>query len=193
VLDSLLTGPSNLNMFGGGISNKTSRLYRALVEGELAVSVHGGLQATIDPFLHTITIIPRPDKTPEEVLDRMDEEIARLQEAPPPSDELTRAVKQARALFAYGSESITNQAFWLGFSEMFDSYEWFLGYLDRLAQVTPEEVQRVAREYLRPQNRNLGIYKPSGTPTGTPTGAPSDVDAGEGAGEGAAETEIEEG
>ena len=39
VLDSLLAGPSSLNMFGGGISNKTSRLYRALVEKELTVSV----------------------------------------------------------------------------------------------------------------------------------------------------------
>ena len=44
VIDSLLTGPSSLNMFGGGgISNKTSRLYRALVEKELAVS--GGRRA----------------------------------------------------------------------------------------------------------------------------------------------------
>ncbi|MDK1029812.1 MAG: pitrilysin family protein, partial [Anaerolineae bacterium] len=49
VLDSLLAGPSSLNMFGGGISNKTSRLYRALVEKELTVSVQGGAQATIDP------------------------------------------------------------------------------------------------------------------------------------------------
>jgi zinc protease len=166
VLDSLLTGPSTLNMFGGGISNKTSRLYRALVDGELVVSVHGGLHATIDPFLHTITILPRPDRTVEEVLDRMDAEIARLQEAPPLPDELTRAMKQARALFAYGSESITNQAFWLGFAEMFDTYEWFLGYLDKLAAVTPEDVQRVAQEYLRSQNRNLGIYKPTGNGNG---------------------------
>jgi zinc protease len=52
VLDSLLTGPTGLNMFGGGgISNKTSRLYHNLVERELAVSIHGGLQATLDPFL----------------------------------------------------------------------------------------------------------------------------------------------
>jgi zinc protease len=35
VMDSLLSGPSSLNMFGGGISNKTSRLYRSLVEKEL--------------------------------------------------------------------------------------------------------------------------------------------------------------
>jgi zinc protease len=161
VLDSLLTGPSNLNMFGGGISNKTSRLYRALVEGELAVSVHGGLQATIDPFLHTITIIPRPDKTPEEVLRRMDDEIARLQDAPPPSDELTRAVKQARALFAYGTESITNQAFWLGHAEMFASYDWFQTYLDCLEGVTPASLQAAARKYLRPQNRVVGTYLPA--------------------------------
>lgn len=164
VMDSLLTGPSNLNMFGGGISNKTSRLYRALVEGELAVSVFGGLQATIDPFLHTFTIIPRPERRTEKVLEVLDDEIHRLQDTPPPMDELKRAVKQARALFAYGSESITNQAFWLGFSEMFATYDWFVKYLDNLAAVTPEDVQRVAQVYLRPQNRIIGIYLPAGRP-----------------------------
>jgi len=162
VLDSLLTGPSSLNMFGGGISNKTSRLYRALVEGELAVSVYGGLQATIDPFLHTITIYVRPGCPAEKVLSKLDDEIKRIQDAPPPPGELARAVKQARALFAYGSESITNQAFWMGFSEMFASYDWFTGYLDRLAAVTPEDVQRVAQVYLRPQNRIYGVYLPTG-------------------------------
>lgn len=162
VLDSLLTGPSNLNMFGGGISNKTSRLYRALVEGELAVSVHGGLQATIDPFMHTITIVVRPNGSPEAVIARLVDEIKRFQDAPPPPEELRRAVKQARALFAYGSESITNQAFWMGFSEMFSSYDWFTGYLDNLSAVTPDDVQRVAQTYLRLQNRIYGIYIPSG-------------------------------
>ena len=162
VLDSLLTGPSSLNMFGGGISNKTSRLYRALVDGELAISVYGGLQATIDPYLHAITIVLRPDRTAEQVLAKLDDEIKRLQDAPPPVEELKRAVKQARALFAYGSESITNQAFWLGFSEMFASYDWFTSYLDRLGAVTPEDVQRAAQVYLLPQNRLVGIYNPTG-------------------------------
>jgi zinc protease len=85
-----------------------------------------------------------------------------LQENPPPADELARAVKQARALFAYGSESITNQAFWMGFAEMFASYEWFSGYLDHLAAVTPADVLRVAQTYLRPQNRVVGVYQPTG-------------------------------
>jgi zinc protease len=162
VLDSLLTGANSLNMFGGGISNKTSRLYQALVEKELTVSVSGGLAATIDPFLHAITAIVRPERKVEEVLEVIEQEISRLQEAPPTASELERAVKQARALFVYGSESITNQAFWLGFPEMFSSYDWFLTYLDKLAEVTPADVQRAAQTYLRPKNRITGVYIPTG-------------------------------
>lgn len=161
VLDSLLAGPTNLNMFGGGISNKTSRLYRALVEGELAVSVAGGFQATIDPFLYSISLTIHPQRQAEQAIAAVEQEIQKLQDAPPAADEVARAVKQARALFAYGSESITNQAFWLGFSEMFAEYAWFTSYLDRLAAITPQDVQRAAQMYLRPQNRVVGVYLPS--------------------------------
>lgn len=165
VADSLLSGPGNLNMFSEGISNKTSRLYRALVERELAVSIHGGVQATIDPFLYTFTTIVHPQSTTEKVIAALEAELQRLQEAPPTQDELSRAVKQARALFAYGNERITNQAFWLGFSEMIDSYHWYESYLANLESVTPESVQRVAQLYLQPQNRTLGVYLPTGEPT----------------------------
>lgn len=161
VLDSLLTGPTGLNLFGGHISNKTSRLYRKLVEGELTVSVSGNLPVTIDPFLYTITLTIHPERQPEEAMTALDEEIRLIQENAPTQDEVARAVKQARALFAYGSESITNQAFWLGFTEMFATYEWFEHYLERLEAVTPDEVQRVAQTYLRPQNRILGTYLPT--------------------------------
>jgi zinc protease len=161
VLDSLLTGPTGLNLFGGSISNKTSRLYLKLVEGELAVSVRGNLPVTIDPFLYTITLTIHPERQPDEATNALDTEIGLIQQTPPTAEEVARAVKQARALFAYGSESITNQAFWLGFTEMFATYEWFEGYLERLEAVTPEEVQRVAQVYLRPQNRILGTYIPT--------------------------------
>ena len=164
VLDSLLTGPTSLNMFGGGgISNKTSRLYRALVGRELAVGVGGSLQATHDPFTYDITITVHPNQTPELVLQAVDVEIQKLQQAPVKADEIARAIKQARALFAYGSENITNQAFWLGYAEMFDHYDWFLNYMERLEQITPADVQRVAQTCLLPTRRVVGIYRPTGT------------------------------
>ncbi len=163
VLDSLLSGPTSLNMFGGGgISNKTSRLYRAMVENELAVSVHGGLQATLDPFLYEVHITLRPNGRPEAALDALDREIERLQGEPVSEMEIQRAIKQARALFAYGSENITNQAFWLGYADMFASYAWFTGYLDHLNQVTPADIQRIAQTYLSPDRRVVGVYIPSG-------------------------------
>ena len=161
VLDSLLTGPSSLNMFGsGGTSNKTSRLYRALVEGEISVSCQGALQATLDPYLYSIYLTVHPSHSPEEVLSAVDQEIQRVLDSPITTAEIDRAVKQARALFAFSSENISNQAFWLGYTEMFASYDWFENYVNHLAQVTPEMVNHIAQTYLHPDNRVVGFYTP---------------------------------
>ena len=166
IADSLLTGPTSLNMFGGGgISNKTSRLYRRLVEKEYAISVNGSLQATHDPFLYTITITVNPKHQPEEILSLLDEELDALRQAPVRREEIERAAKQARALFAYGSENITNQAFWLGYSEMFDKYSWFTQYTKKLSAVTPEDLQSTIRRCLNREQRVVGIYRPDGART----------------------------
>ncbi len=165
VLDSLLTGPSSLNMFGsGGTTNKTSRLYRALVEEEIAVSCFGSLQATRDPYLYNINLTVHPQQTPEDVLQHVDAEIKRLQDAPINADEIARAIKQARALFAFSSENISNQGFWLGYPEMFSSYDWFENYVNHLAEVTPEDVLTLVQTRLHPNNRVVGFYLPEEGP-----------------------------
>jgi zinc protease len=153
VFDSLLGGMS-------GLSTKTSRLYRALVDKEYAVEVSGWGEPTIDPYLYRITLIKHPKRTVEEVIAAMDAEIRKLQDVPASEDEIKRAVKQARAVFVYGNENITSQAFWMGYTEMFASYEWFTKYLDNLAKVTPQDVQRVAQRYFQPASRVLGTYLP---------------------------------
>lgn len=162
VLDSVLSGASSLSLSGGGLSNKTSRLYRRLVEGEKAAAVSGSLMPSIDPYVYAIRATVRGDGDPDEVLSLMDEEIDQLLQKKVDPSEIAKAIKQARALFAYGSESTTNQALWLGFSEMFASYEWFETYLDRVAEVTADQVMEIARKYLLPSNRVSGIYRPTG-------------------------------
>ena len=162
VLDSLLTGPSSLNMFGaGGTSNKTSRLYRALVEGEISVSCYGGLQATKDPYLYSIFLTVHPLHTPDEVLQAVDQEIEHVLFTAITQPEIDRAIKQAKALFAYSSENISNQAFWLGYTEMFDHYDWFENYIHHLSQVTTASVLKTAQSYLIPDNRVVGFYTPT--------------------------------
>jgi zinc protease len=96
------------------------------------------------------------------VLSVFDDEVKRIQDELVPVDEISRAIKQARALFAYHSENITSQAAWLGHAEMFSTYDWFLNYLEQLSQVTPSDVQKAARKYLREQNRVVGSYIPKG-------------------------------
>jgi zinc protease len=155
VLESLLNGAS-------GLSYKTCRLYRALVDKGLAVDVSGWAEATIDPYLYRFTIVHRPDKEPREALAALDDEIKRMQDKPAPTAEIQRAVKQARAVFAYGSENITHQAFWMGYTSMFSDYGWYTTYLKKLAKVTPGDVQRVAREYFQPKKRVVGVYLPKG-------------------------------
>jgi zinc protease len=161
ILDSLLSGPASLNMFGGGgTSNKTSRLHRKLVDKRLAVGIAGGLQATIDPNIYDLSITLHKKQNPELAIKAVDQEIERIIEKRIRNTEIQRAVKQARALFAYGLENITNQAFWLGYSEIFATYDWFIHYLDRLNEIKPADVQRVAEKYLQPNKRIVGLYLP---------------------------------
>ncbi len=42
------------------------------------------------------------------------------------------------------------------------SHHWFETFLDNLAPVTVDDVQRVARAYFKPALRNVGVYLPSG-------------------------------
>ncbi len=160
VLDTILAGASSLAIFGGGMSNASSRLYRALVDTELAADVSGGLGTTVDPFLYSLSATVRTGRTPAQVEAALEAELARAVAEPVTEQEVAKAIKQARAQFAYGSESVTNQGFWYGFSEVFADYTWFESYLDRLVAVTVDDVQRVAKTYLTKSNRTVGWYIP---------------------------------
>jgi len=161
VLDSILAGASSFNLFGGGISNKTSRLYRALVLTELAAGFSGNLAATVDPYLYSITCAVRADSALQKVEAALDEEMDRAMATPPAEEELAKAKKQARAMFAYSAESVSNLGFWYGFAEILDEYTWFTTYLDRLDAVTAADVQRVAQLVLTAANRTVGHYIPN--------------------------------
>jgi len=159
-LDAALTGASGLTFFGGGLTNKSSRLYKALVATELATAISGSLVPTVDPFVYDLSVVVRAGHTPAEVEETLNAELMRVVAEPVTQDELTKAIKQAKAQFAYSSESVTGQALWLGFSEIFADHAWFENYIANLSAVTVEDVQRVAQEYLKRSNRTVGWYVP---------------------------------
>ena len=147
-------------MFGSGaINNRTSRLYQALVEEDYAASVFGELSASIDPGVFKVFATVRPDGDPWAVLRIIDDQISRITTHELSQREIERAVKQASALFAYGTDNITNQGFWMGYANSFADYQWFTDYLTRLKAVTPRQVLETARKYLRQDQRVVGVYR----------------------------------
>ncbi len=161
VLDAILSGAKGMNLFGSGTSTyRSARLYRALVETEYAVSVRSALRLTQDPGLFTIRAILRNGRTPEEVEPLLLAELERLAEVPPNPEELARTVRQLRAQLAYGSESTTAQAYWLGIQAMLGHPEHLGAVLEEVGTVQPEDVQRIAVQYLRAERRTVGWFVP---------------------------------
>ena len=75
--------------------------------------------------------------------------------------ELAKAIKRAKAAFAYSSESVTNQGFWLGFSELTGgSYTFLDDYLEKIQRVTLDDLSRVAANCFDRRRRTVGWYVP---------------------------------
>jgi zinc protease len=163
LLNAAFAGGSSLGMFGGGGSNKSSRLYKALVNTELAATANGSLTPTIDPFLYAINAVVQAGRTLEEVEAALDAELTRLETNPITEQELAKALKRAKAEFVMAGESITGQAQLLGMTEaVIGDYQWYETVLDRLKNITLDDIERVRATYLRPSQRTVGWYEPKG-------------------------------
>jgi zinc protease len=160
VMNAALTGPARMSFSGGGGTNRSSRLYRALVECELAASIAGALVPTRDPYTYDLYATVRTGHTLQEVEDALLAELDAMAQGSITETELEKALKQSKAQFAYATERVTNQAYWLGWSETIDSYRWFESYIEHLVEVTAEDVHRVMQTFLTPANRTVGWYVP---------------------------------
>lgn len=166
LLNAAFAGGSSLGMFGGGGSNRSSRLYKALVSTELAAGAYGSLTPTIDPFLYTISAVVRAGRTLNEVEAALEAELARLATEPITASELAKALKRARAHFIMAGESISGQAQLIGAAEATTGdYRWYETVLERLENVTLDDIERARRTYLQRRNRTVGWYEPDGAAT----------------------------
>ena len=161
ILDNVLTGSS------GAADNKTSRLYQALVKTEIAAGVGASLIPTIDPYLYSIIVTLREGKVAEDAEAPLLHEIGRLAQEGISDAELNKARKQAKAAFAYSTESVTEQAYWLAQSFMLGDPLWFDSYVERLMAVSADDVRDVARRYLIPRRRVTGFLRPTDAENGS--------------------------
>lgn len=162
LLNAAFSGGSSLGFFGGGTTNKSSRLYKALVNTDLAAAVSANVAPTIDPYLYAISVVLRPGRSMAEVEAALEAELDRLAEQPITQAELDKALKQAKAQFVMAGESVTGQAQMIGLSEIVaQDYRWFETALERLGDVTLEDIERVRRQYLAATRRTVALYLPA--------------------------------
>lgn len=165
IADGVLSGFKGPGVFGGnGLGVRSSRLYRALVETRLAVDAGSSYRPAIDPTLFEIGLSLRPDVAPERAEAAVLAELARLAEQPIEAAELDKVRKQARALWVYAADGVTQQAVLLGSTEIVAGGEFLDQFEERLAAVTPQAVQRAAGRVFDDRNRTVGWYLPMISP-----------------------------
>ncbi len=139
----------------------TSRLYKALVlQKKLAGSVgsdsnYPGVRA---PNLFAITATPLAPHTAAEVEAAVYEEIERLKSEPVSPKELEKILNNLDADLVRSLRSNSGLASQLAlYQTVASDWRYVLRARDRIAAVTPADIQRVATQYLTKSNRTVAI------------------------------------
>jgi predicted Zn-dependent peptidase len=155
------------------VQGADSRLHQSLVQKRgLTGQVSGGVNPLLGnmfdikgPALWMVWLIHDADKKADDIIAAIDEEIARLQSAPISKDDLDLAlVKRRSSLYAAYEQFVGfGRANLLAAYALFDDDPSRINRLEyEFRKVTPELIQKTAREYLRSTNRTILTITPKG-------------------------------
>jgi len=167
-----------LDVLSGILTEAPSgRLYKALVDNKKATQVFASARQMNEPGMMMIGAVVNKadslDAARQALLDTLEGVI----KEPPSAEEVERAknriIKQTD--MALSNSSMIG----LVISEVMAIGDWRLLFLDRdrLKKVTPADVQRVAKAYLKSSNRTIGQFIPEATPDRTEIPARTDLAA----------------
>ncbi|HET9948757.1 MAG TPA: pitrilysin family protein [Longimicrobiales bacterium] len=142
----------------------SGRLHRALVETGLATQAYADAYQLREagPLLTIATTDAGRDL--EAVLAEMNRTVEGLLTDPVTPEEVERArtarLNDIRQAFTSSSGIALQLSEWQAMGD----WRLFFLHRDRLEAVTAEDVNRVARDYLKPSNRTVGLFYPTGEP-----------------------------
>lgn len=137
---------------------RTSRLYKSLIEEKrIAVMAHAYDQIGKYPDTFTFIAAPRAPHTVAEVESALYGEIEKLKNTPPSDWELQKIKNQLEADFIRDLNSAAGLANEIGHFEVLSDWRYINTFMDKIAQVTADDVMRVAKKYLTKNNRTVAI------------------------------------
>jgi zinc protease len=141
-------------------SGKNARLYRALVDQGLALSAGSGTDLHYDLSLHTLYAAMNPGAEHEAAEKALWVEIDKIKASGVSAAEVARVKQQYIAQDAYkrdGTAAIASElAEWIGVGD----WTLYVTFPQKVQEVTPADVQRVANRYFNVDETTTGWFVP---------------------------------
>ena len=143
-------------------AGESSRMYSRLVDkDQIALDVDSSLSQGFDPTLLVINAQPKEGVDPQSCEKAIYEELERAKSGLVSDQELQKAKNIRLAEFYKQMETISGRANTIGAYEIFfGDYHKLFDAGQKYSAVTKEDVQRVAKLYLGPNNRTVGTLLP---------------------------------
>lgn len=141
---------------------RSSRLYHNLIyQQRLALQAGADYDFdTANPTLFSLYAQPLPDKTVPQLEAALEAEVKRLQTEMVGDKELQKVKNQTVSGFYMSLDSLFFRGMLLGRLETVARWSLIKEFVPKILQVTPADLQRVAKKYLVAENRNVGILSP---------------------------------
>ena len=141
---------------------KSARIYKSLIDGRRIALTAGAGYSNFNkyPYLFYLYATALPGKKIEDVESALYAEVDKIKEEPPTELEVRKAKNQIEADFIMDQDSIFYQALILAEFEMIGDWKLNDRYIEGIRKVTPEDVQRVAAEYIVEEKRTVGVLIP---------------------------------
>jgi zinc protease len=141
-------------------SGKNARLYRALVDKGLALSAGAGTDLHRDLSLHSMYASLAPGSTLEQVEGALVAELDTIQAKGVTPAEIARVKQQYVAADAYKRDGTAAKASELNEWIAVGDWTLYVTFPQKVQEVTPADVQRVARQYFKEDQGTTGWFVP---------------------------------
>src|SRR5688572_10262949 len=147
---------------------KTSRLYRAMIDTNLAISADASKGFFHDQTLFNTTAMLAPGVTHEQVEKTLIAEVTKVKKEGVTPAELERAINKLLAGIAYGRDGSFAIAGQINEAIAVGDWTVYVSLLDKLKAVNPADVLRVAQTYLNEDRSTTGLFIPVSEPAAAP-------------------------
>ncbi|MCC7530681.1 MAG: insulinase family protein [Candidatus Melainabacteria bacterium] len=144
----------------GSTYERSSRLYKKLIDSSIAAEVFARHDDLRDPALFILGATLNPDVEVEKAEAAIYEELERIAREPVNDDELARARSANRKGTILSKADPSSLAFMLGEAESKADWHWLMDYDDKFDAVTREDIMKAAAKYFVKSNRTVGHFYP---------------------------------